>query len=421
MSREELLRAGRRPGRGGRGGRRCGRAGSTSSSASPGSRSTSRSCSRAARGRGQAVDHLLFAGPPGLGKTTLSGIVAAEMDVSLRITSGPALERAGDLAAILTNLDDGDVLFIDEIHRLPAAGRGGALPGDGGLPARHRDRQGPVGALDPPRPAALHARRRHHPHRPHHRPAARPLRLRRPPRLLRPRRPRRDHRARRAHPRRAARADGRARDRPPGPRHAAHRQPPAEAGPRLRRGAGRRHGHRRRSPATRSRCSRSTSSASTRSTAPSSPRCARRSPASRSGCTRWRWRWPRSPTPSRRSTSRSCSSRACSSARPGAGSPRPAAYRAPRSLPPPAASAGPNLFDGDAPTATADVAVTAALPSSSVPLRLDRRASVAGLHGRSSLVYFAVLALAFFLLIVLPAAAPSASPPGAASPTLAGR
>src|SRR5256885_11773850 len=75
----------------------------------------------AARGRGQAVDHLLFAGPPGLGKTTLSGIVAAAMDVGLRVTSGPALERAGDLAAILTNLDDGDVLFIDEIHRLPRA------------------------------------------------------------------------------------------------------------------------------------------------------------------------------------------------------------------------------------------------------------------------------------------------------------
>jgi Holliday junction DNA helicase RuvB len=75
----------------------------------------------AARGRGQAVDHLLFAGPPGLGKTTLAGIVAAEMEVACRITSGPALERAGDLAAILTNLDDGDVLFIDEIHRLPRA------------------------------------------------------------------------------------------------------------------------------------------------------------------------------------------------------------------------------------------------------------------------------------------------------------
>src|SRR5262249_10093280 len=73
----------------------------------------------AARGRGQAVDHLLFAGAPGLGKTTLSGIVAAEMDVALRVTSGPALERAGDLAAILTNLDDGDVLSIHATHRLP--------------------------------------------------------------------------------------------------------------------------------------------------------------------------------------------------------------------------------------------------------------------------------------------------------------
>jgi holliday junction DNA helicase RuvB len=72
----------------------------------------------AARRRGQAADHLLFAGPPGLGKTTLAVIVAAEMGVHLHITSGPALERAGDLAAILTKLDEGDVLFIDEIHRL---------------------------------------------------------------------------------------------------------------------------------------------------------------------------------------------------------------------------------------------------------------------------------------------------------------
>lgn len=73
----------------------------------------------AARGRQQAADHLLFAGPPGLGKTTLAGIVANELAAHLHITSGPAIERAGDLASILTKLDAGDVLFIDEIHRLP--------------------------------------------------------------------------------------------------------------------------------------------------------------------------------------------------------------------------------------------------------------------------------------------------------------
>jgi Holliday junction DNA helicase RuvB len=72
----------------------------------------------AARRREQAVDHFLFAGPPGLGKTTLAGIVAAELQVGLHVTSGPALDRAGDLAAILTRLGEGDVLFIDEIHRL---------------------------------------------------------------------------------------------------------------------------------------------------------------------------------------------------------------------------------------------------------------------------------------------------------------
>jgi Holliday junction DNA helicase RuvB len=75
----------------------------------------------AARQRGQAVDHLLFAGPPGLGKTTLAGIVATEMGSRLHVTSGPALERAGDLAAILTKLEEGDVLFVDEIHRLSRA------------------------------------------------------------------------------------------------------------------------------------------------------------------------------------------------------------------------------------------------------------------------------------------------------------
>jgi Holliday junction DNA helicase RuvB len=72
----------------------------------------------AAKKRGEPVDHTLFAGPPGLGKTSMAGIVAHEMGVGFRVTSGPALERAGDLAALLTNLDEGDVLFIDEIHRL---------------------------------------------------------------------------------------------------------------------------------------------------------------------------------------------------------------------------------------------------------------------------------------------------------------
>ncbi|GAB3371108.1 Holliday junction branch migration DNA helicase RuvB [Spongiibacter taiwanensis] len=73
---------------------------------------------RAAQGRGEPLDHTLIFGPPGLGKTTLANILANEMQVSLKTTSGPVLEKAGDLAALMTNLDAGDVLFIDEIHRL---------------------------------------------------------------------------------------------------------------------------------------------------------------------------------------------------------------------------------------------------------------------------------------------------------------
>jgi len=72
----------------------------------------------AARRRGEPLDHVLFSAPPGLGKTSLAHIIARELGVNSRVTSGPAIERAGDLAAIVNDLDEGDVLFIDEIHRL---------------------------------------------------------------------------------------------------------------------------------------------------------------------------------------------------------------------------------------------------------------------------------------------------------------
>ncbi len=75
----------------------------------------------AAKGRGEPLDHILLYGPPGLGKTTMAHIIAAEMGVAIKVTSGPAIERAGDLAAILTNLKNQDILFIDEIHRLSRA------------------------------------------------------------------------------------------------------------------------------------------------------------------------------------------------------------------------------------------------------------------------------------------------------------
>ena len=73
---------------------------------------------QAAKMRNEPLDHVLLHGPPGLGKTTLSGIIANEMGVHIRITSGPAIEKPGDLAALLTNLNENDILFVDEIHRL---------------------------------------------------------------------------------------------------------------------------------------------------------------------------------------------------------------------------------------------------------------------------------------------------------------
>ena len=75
----------------------------------------------AAKMRNEPLDHVLLHGPPGLGKTTLAGVIAHEMNVNMRITSGPAIEKPGDLVALLTNLSEGDILFVDEIHRLNRA------------------------------------------------------------------------------------------------------------------------------------------------------------------------------------------------------------------------------------------------------------------------------------------------------------
>ena len=95
----------------------------------------------AAHKRKKPIDHILFSGPPGLGKTTLAHIISHEMGTSIHSTSGPVLEKPGDLAAILTTLKSGDVLFIDEIHRLRHGCRGSPVPCNGGFFGRHYDRR----------------------------------------------------------------------------------------------------------------------------------------------------------------------------------------------------------------------------------------------------------------------------------------
>lgn len=131
---------------------------------------------QAALTRHDALDHMLLYGPPGLGKTTLATIVAAEMGQNIRVTSGPAIERPGDLASILANLNQGDVLFIDEIHRLSRSVEEVLYPAMEDFAIDIMIGKGPTGAVDSRRRAEIHARRRDNPRRSAVRPAARPLR-----------------------------------------------------------------------------------------------------------------------------------------------------------------------------------------------------------------------------------------------------
>ena len=211
----------------------------------------------AAKTRKEALDHVLLVGPPGLGKTTMAQILSRELGVNFRATSGPVIAKAGDLAALLTNLEERDVLFIDEIHRLNPGGRGNPLSRDGGLSARSDHRRRAGGALGQDRPRQVHARRRHHPRGPAHHAAARPFRHPDPAQLLHRSRAGGDRDARRARAEYRHEQGRRQRDRAPRPRHAAHRR--TAAAPRARLRARRR--RRRRSTAVppTARCSRSKS------------------------------------------------------------------------------------------------------------------------------------------------------------------
>ena len=263
----------------------------------------------AARARGEALDHVLLAGPPGLGKTSLAQIVANELGAGFVPTAGPALERKGDVASYLTALEPRSVFFVDEIHRLPRALEETFYPAmeDRKLPITVG--QGAGAARGLARPARVHADRRHHPHGAAHHPAARPLRRDPPPRAVRAGRPRPDRAPLGGHPRRGDRHRGRRGDRAPLARHAARGEPPAQARARLRRGA-RRGPHRRERGARGARPARG-GRRRARPPRPRDPPRHLREVRRRAGraSARWPWRWGRSPTRSRTSTSHICSSR----------------------------------------------------------------------------------------------------------------
>ena len=275
----------------------------------------------AAAARGDALDHVLLAGPPGLGKTSLARIVAEELGVPFVQTAGPALERKGDIAAFLTDLEPRAVFFVDEIHRLPRARRGDVLPGDGGPPAADHARRGPgarVVTLDLPPFTLVGATTRAGllttplrdrfgiQHRLDHYDAGDLARIVvRSARLLASTIDAAGARAiadrARGTPRVANRLLKRVRD------YAEVRGD----------GVDRRHGGRRGARPARGR---------PRGPGPARPRVLRdvceRSPAARSGCRRWPSRWARSRTRSRTSTSPTCCSAASSSGRRAAAAPR---------------------------------------------------------------------------------------------------
>ena len=209
----------------------------------------------AARARKEALDHVLFVGPPGLGKTTLAQIVARELGVNFRATSGPVIAKAGDLAALLTNLEDRDVLFIDEIHRLNPAVEEILYPAMEDYQLDLIIGEGPAARLGQDRPGALHAGRSNHARGPAHQSAARPFHSG-AAQLLFGERARGDRQSRRARARHRHDRRQRQRDRAPRPRHTAHRR--AAAAPRARLCADRRHhGHRPSPPTVRWSSSRS--------------------------------------------------------------------------------------------------------------------------------------------------------------------